>query len=173
MIPSVTAVMPPVTFCLSPGYKETEVDSVGLSRLRPHCEATNRTDFKGCVDDLTFRLEDVLVDAVSLAEGSLNGPESFSSPASFNVLAGSCFTFRHPEPRRLTVARLDMLLFRMTGTHLERGWNIITYFHSPGMFMPVLGISPQYAGQKFAISKSVFPHQASRTFPTGLFNLRA
>ncbi len=73
---------------------------------------------------------------------------------SINLRLGSCFSYQFHKARMLNPAMADRMVFSMKeASTMASGWTVGIFFHTQGRFMPVLGVSHRYAGQKLVISK--------------------
>lgn len=80
------------------------------------------------------------------AAGSLD-PSGWR-PVSHSLATGSCFTRQVSQPGPYSQANNDVILFNMSNPHLAGGYSLMVNVHNAGMWLPSLGMSSEFAGQR-------------------------
>ncbi len=98
-----------------------------------------------------FNLSDLVISTYRYPGTEPPGPSPPDNwhPSSFNLGAGSCFTHQKTEPEPYAQVWADTLVFDLENQNLANGWTMIVYLHNPNAFMPSMGISGEYMGQKY------------------------
>ncbi len=148
MTRNLTAVMPPLTFCLLPGYTKP-MDIQAMQNFSHFCP--DQPDIVRCIEEQMFNLSHLVISSFRYpgTDPPAMPPAENWHPNSFNLAAGSCFTHQKTLPEPYAQSWGDVLIFDLDNPNLSNGWTLVVYIHNPGGFVPSMGMAGEYMGQKY------------------------